>query len=430
MQLVAVGIGGAGGRVAAALQRDSAERRTSYVTGACVLDTDTAAIEQLETIPEENRHPFGLEETAGAGTEGNRTAGVAAADANRLAVRRAIDSLTTSAVDAILLVAGVAGGTGSGATPPIAQALGEVYDRPIYTVGVLPAEATPAAASNTLRALRALDSVVDGQLLFDTNEWQTTGTPLDSQRDRLNTELATRIGELCAAGETVATQPVGQTVVDASDIIATLSGSEAGCITLGYASRAPSPSESESQPSLTDRIRNFVRGSQADDIDALTAIHTIETTVREATRGRLTIDCERNAASRGLVVFAGPSGWLHKEAIDAQRAWLQDELACRELRSGDAPCRGLSARPHFTVGCRPPAGRAGPVHKSSRRLHRLRDLVSTHHIRRHRVRVRSSALAPSRRVNSTPRESSACRRQPHRNGDLLQYTHNRRIGVE
>jgi cell division GTPase FtsZ len=294
-------------------------------------------MEQLETIPEENRHSFGLKETAGTGTGGDRTAGIAAADANRLAVRRAIDPLITSTVDAILLVAGVAGGTGSGATPHIAQALAEVYNRPIYTVDVLPAEPTPKAASNTIRALQALESVVDGQFLFDTNEWQTTDTPLDSERDRLNTELASIIGELCAAGETGATQTVGQTVVDASDIIATLSGSESGFITLGYAARELSPLKSESAPSFTDRIRNFVRGDQDDDIDELTAINTIETTVREATRGRLTIDCERNSASRGLVVFGGPPEWLHREAIDTQRAWLQDELACRELRSGDAP---------------------------------------------------------------------------------------------
>lgn len=339
MQLVAVGIGGAGGRVVAALQQDSAERRTSYVTGACVLDTDTVALDQLETVPEENRQPFGLEETDGSGTDGDRTAGIAAAEANRLAVRRAIDPLVTSTVDAILLVAGVAGGTGSGATPHIANALTDVYDHPIYTVGVLPAEVTPETARNTLRALRALESVVDGQLLFDTQAWQSTNTPLSQERDHLNAELATRIGALCAAGETTATQSVGQTVVDASDTIATLSGPDTGYITLGYAAREVSTSTAASAQSLTDRLRELVGGSTDPEVDELTAINAIETTVREATRGRLTLDCERGSASHGLVVFIGPPEWLHRDAIGNQRAWLQDELACRELRSGDTPRR-------------------------------------------------------------------------------------------
>lgn len=337
MQLAAVGVGGAGGRVVEALQHDSAGRQSPYVTGACVLDTDTATIEQAETVPEEHRHAFGLEETDGSGTEGDRTAGIAAAEANRVAVRRAIDPLVTSTVDAILLVAGVAGGTGSGATPHIANALTDVYDYPIYTVGVLPAEATPETAQNTLRALQALESVVDGQLLFDTQAWQTTGTPLNQERDHLNAELATRIGALCAAGETTATQSVGQTVVDASDIIATLSGPDTGYITLGHAAREVSTSTAASTQSLTDRFRDLVGGSTDPEVDELTAINTIETTVREATRGRLTVDCERSSASHGLVVFVGPPEWLHREAIGNQRAWLQEELACRRLRSGDAP---------------------------------------------------------------------------------------------
>lgn len=234
MQLAVAGIGGAGARVAAALQRDSIDRHSSYVTGVAALDTDTEALEQLQAIPSDHRHTFGVDETNGTGTAGDRTAGIAAAETNRISIRRVIDPLITSTVDAILLVAGLAGGTGSGATPHIAQSL-------------------------------------------------------------------------------------------------------AGFVTLGYAARDPSPSNPEPSRSLTTRIRELLGGSEDTDVDELTAINTIETTVREATRGRLTVNCERNSTDQGLVVFTGPPHWLHRDAIATQRAWLQDELACQQIRSGDAP---------------------------------------------------------------------------------------------
>lgn len=337
MQLAVIGIGGAGARVAAALQRDSANRHGSYVTGVAAFDTDTEALEQLQAIPSDHRHPFGLDETNGTGTAGDRTAGIAAAEPDRTAIRRATDPVITSTADAVLLTAGLAGGTGSGATPHIAQALAEIYDRPIYPAGVLPAETSPAAARNTLRALRALESVVDARVLFDTNLWHTTDTPLIRERTQLNTAFATRLGVLCTAGDTGSGHPAGQTIVDASDIIATLSGPDAGFVTLGYAARDPSPSDPDSSQSLTTRIRDLLRGSETTDVDELTAINTIETAVREATRGRLTAACKRHTTDQGLVVFAGPPDWLHRDTIATQRAWLQDELACRQLRSGDVP---------------------------------------------------------------------------------------------
>ena len=340
MQLAVVGVGGAGARVAAALQRDSTRRHGSYVTEVSVLDTDREAVEQLQDISSDRRHTFGLDETDGTGTAGDRTTGARAAETDEVAIRRAIDPAITSTVDAILLVAGLAGGTGSGATPHIARSLAEVYDRPIYAVGVLPAEATPTAARNTVHALRALESVVGAQLLFDTHQWHTHDTPLASERTRLNTEFATMLGALCTAGETGPGQPIGQTTVDTSDIVATLSGPETGIVALGHAARELSPSDAESSQSLTARIRDIVGLGTDTDVDELTAINTIETTVREATRGRLTVDCERSATDQGLVVFSGPPQWLHRDAIATQRAWLQDELACQQIRSGDAPRQG------------------------------------------------------------------------------------------
>lgn len=346
MQLAVVGVGGAGVRVAAALQRDSTDRHRSYVTGVAALDTDTATLNRLQVIPSDHRHAFGLNETNGTGAAGDGKAGIVAAETDRTEIRRAIDPLITSTVDAVLLVAGLAGGTGSGATPHIAHSLVEIYDRPVYAVGILPANATPTAAQNTLRALRALESIVDGRILFDTHQWHTRDTRLARERPRINAEFATKLGALCTAGEAGSGQSVGQRVVDTSDIIATLSGPETGFIALGYAARDPSSSDRERLRSFITRIRDFITDNKAPDIGELTAINTIETTVREATRGRLTVECERNSTDQGLVVFTGPPDWLHTGAIATQRAWLQDELACQQIRTGDAP---QQKRPEIAV---------------------------------------------------------------------------------
>ena len=66
MQLAVVGVGGAGARVAAALQRDSARRHGSDVTEVSVLDTDREAVEQRQDISSDRRHTFGLDKDTSA----------------------------------------------------------------------------------------------------------------------------------------------------------------------------------------------------------------------------------------------------------------------------------------------------------------------------------------------------------------------------
>ncbi|WP_225307898.1 hypothetical protein [Haloarcula sp. CBA1129] len=189
MRVAAVGIGGAGGRIVERLWQDNKRRDTTYLGAACAIDTDTEALDELDALPDDRRYTFGLSETNGTGTNGDRTTGTAAIEDERLEVRRALDQLVTSDIDAILLVAGLAGGTGSGTTAHIAAALREIYTIPVYCLSVLPAGRDNGAATNTLQALRALEATVDGQILFDNDVWlgsgQTgRGSHRDAERDR------------------------------------------------------------------------------------------------------------------------------------------------------------------------------------------------------------------------------------------------------
>ncbi|AUG49337.1 cell division protein [Haloarcula taiwanensis] len=335
MRVAAVGIGGAGGRIVERLWQDNERREGPYLGAACALDTDTEALGELDGLPSDRRHAFGLSETTGTGTNGDRASGIAAIEDERLEIRRAIDELITSDIDAIVLVAGLAGGTGSGATAHVAHALREVYSLPLYCLAVLPAGRDDDAAANTMQALQALESPVDGQILFDNEAWLGSGQTVDETSETLNETVVARLGALFAAGEATASDTVGQSVVDASEIINTLSDS--GFTTLGYASQDLQADSGDGDGTVIGQLKNRFLGDNSDDVDEIEAYNAVETTLRRAVRGKLTIQCEVASADKALAVFAGPPAWLLREAVTDGRRWLTEELQSPEVRSGDMP---------------------------------------------------------------------------------------------
>lgn len=335
MRVAAVGVGGAGGRIIEQLWRDNRHRDTPYLGAACAIDTDTHALSQLTALPEDQRHSFGLFETDGTGTNVDRTSAIAAIEDERLEVRRAIDSVLTSDIDALVLVAGLAGGTGGGATAYIADALKEVYTIPVYCLSVLPAQQGEEGAVNTIHALRALKTAVDTQILFDNKTWLGSGQTVDEAAKSLNETVVTRLGALFAAGETADSDSVGQSVVDASEIITTLSGSDFA--TLGYASQELEPDEATGDGTIIDRLRSQLFSGDADDINEIEAYDAVETTLRRAVRGKLTAECTLASTDSALTVFAGPPRWLLRDAVTDGQQWLADELQSPEIRSGDMP---------------------------------------------------------------------------------------------
>jgi cell division GTPase FtsZ len=77
--------------------------------------------------------------------------------------------------------------------------------------------------------------------------------------------------------------------------------------------------------------------TKAVDLDETTAIKAIETTVRRAVNGKLTVDVDRGAVQRGLLVTGGPPEWLNRRAIADARSWLAQETGSVEIRGGDIP---------------------------------------------------------------------------------------------
>lgn len=333
MKVTAIGVGGAGCRVVDALWRDDDSRKSSYLTTARVLDTDTESLDQLESVPESVRIPFGSIETGGTGTDGDRAAGTAAVNGEMTELRRTIDDAITSAVEAVVVVASLGGGTGSGATPHLIKRLTDLYELPVYAVPILPAKSEDAVIErNANDGLRSLRDVATGQLLFDNEAWKPSGHSAVESGDRLNAALAERLGALFAAGEPNSPDTVPESVVDASEIINTLAGGQFS--TIGYGSQQVREPESGLRSWVESLLGN---GNNHEDVDSIESIKAVDTTVRQAALGKLTLECDLASVSRGLLIIAGPPNWLNRQAIADSRGWLSRETEAVQLRGGDVP---------------------------------------------------------------------------------------------
>jgi cell division GTPase FtsZ len=335
MQLIVCGLGGAGSRIADSLVEADRRSRRSCLVSTVVLDTDQQSLAQLEEIPEDHRHLYGVHGSSGRGFSGHRNRGAEAADEELTELFRAVDDQLTSQADGVVLCAGLAGATGATLFPKLADKLRSVYGLPIYGLGVLPDTESDEEVDQARResnagvAVDAVRAATDSLLLFDNALWtKTAETDTEpAAQTRLNELLATRVIALFGAGEADQNEMVAESVVDASELINTF-GTE-GIATIGYATQAiERPTESRFGFGL------FMKETE---LDETTAIKAIETTVRRAVRGKLTVDVDRGSTERGLLVMGGPPEWLNRRAISDARSWLAQETGSVEIRGGDIP---------------------------------------------------------------------------------------------
>src|SRR3972149_6494661 len=158
MKLVVVGLGQCGGRIADEFARLNPRARgrrgMTIVTGCFAVNTDAADLSGLSAISNDHRHRIliGSRKTGGHGVGKINEVGaeVAREDADKV-----IDAIRTTKkffdTDAFLLIAGTAGGTGSGAISVLTQHLKERYiDKPIWNLLVLPFEHEESTEERTV----------------------------------------------------------------------------------------------------------------------------------------------------------------------------------------------------------------------------------------------------------------------------------------
>ena len=305
MKVALIGVGQAGGKVAERLTEFDAEMEFNAVQGALAINSATPDFHSLEYV---ETHLIGADRVNGHGVGGDNELGAEIMQSDVQEVLGALDGHVTSRAEAIVVVAGLGGGTGSGGVPVLAHHLKQVYDVPIYVLGILPGRNEGSLyQANAGRSLKTVVREADATLLVDNDAWVSQGESVESGFATINDQIARRFGLLFASGEAV--EGVGESVVDSSEVINTLRGG--GIASLGYAS-APASEDS------TQNIRSVMSVSRQ---ALLTGTSLPEARLGEA----------------ALLVIAGRPESIPRKGVERARRWLEDETQSMQVRGGDFP---------------------------------------------------------------------------------------------
>lgn len=350
MQLEVIGVGGAGCRIADSIRAAEPADR-SFLTDVFAFDTDESDLNGT-VVPESHRFRYGRDDVEG-GLEGDLDRGLTIGREYADDLLERVDQGAPEDADAFLVAIGLGGATGGGTAPALVAALQRRYDAPVYVLATLPADrefdaATdapetgrrasdptavgapapprPNAAANAVTTLERLDGLANAIIAFDNEPWLSPGERLADGRDRCNRELATRVAAVFGSGGD-SSGPVAQSVVDTNDV-RRIVGDQSAVVALGYGDQAVETSGSRFGLGLL---------SSEPDVETGEAVSAVETVVRKAIRGKLTLDCDPETAERGLLIVGGPPAWLNRRAIAEGRQTLESAVGDSSVLGGDAP---------------------------------------------------------------------------------------------
>jgi len=330
MKVALVGFGNAGGKVADELLRYQKQTGRSLFQYVLAVNSARSDLARLEQIPDDDQILIGQtdERVKGHGVGSDPELGAEVTRRDRQELERALDDVPVYQVDAFLVVAGLGGGTGSGGAPVLAERLREMYDEPVYGLGVLPSKDEGGRASfNAARSLQSFVDATTNLLLFDNDAWRGYQDSVGDGYARTNRELATRIGALLSAGNLDGTE-VSENVMDASDIRRTLD--TGGVSTIAYAEEQLEHETQKSQ-GLLAKFRGNGSNLEVDTAKKVSGV------VRKAVQSRLTCPASVDSAERSLVVVSGPPAELSRKGLESARRWLEAQTDSIEVLAGDDP---------------------------------------------------------------------------------------------
>ncbi len=330
MKLVVIGFGQCGSRVADEFARMNKKARShrgaEIVPGVFAVNTDAADLSGLGTIKSDYQHRIliGGRKTGGHGVGKINELGaeVAREDADKV-----VDALRSTKrfyeTDGFLLIAGAAGGTGSGAIPIMAQHIKERYtDKPVYALVVLPfeheEENEERTIYNTAVCLKSISSVADAVILVDNQRYVRKDFSLKNNLSQINAMIVEPFYDLLCAGEEKKAKYVGAKTLDAGDIIQTL----LGWTVLGYGQtqlkrfRFPLVSKN-----FRDKSTETHKGIQAMD-EAISELST---------------RCNAKDAGRALYLISAPANDMNMDLVKELGDWLKDLAPNAIIRNGDYP---------------------------------------------------------------------------------------------
>jgi len=236
LKLLVIGCGQCGGRVAdefARRERRAREQRgLSIVTDAIAVNTDIADLSGLTFIKSDQQHRIllGSRKSGGHGVGKINEIGAEIAKEEGDRVLESIENAQQRArADAFLLIAGAAGGTGSGSIAELTQQVkGRHSSKPVYTLIVLPFRYEELTEERVIynvgTCLKSVYLVAYAVFLVDNQRYIADGESIKSNLTRINRRVVGPFYNLLCAGEEKEPRHIGSRVVDAGDINQTLSG--------------------------------------------------------------------------------------------------------------------------------------------------------------------------------------------------------------
>lgn len=329
MKLGTIGVGNAGSKIVDAMIEFEQDTGRDVCRHALVVNTARVDLARPHHVPEGRRLLLGDTDmrSKGHGAGGSVDIGAEIAKRDIDEIRTAFDNVEIHEVDAILVAAGLGGGTGAGAGPVVLEELQGMYDEPVYVLGVLPGGSEGGRpALNAARSLQSFVNNSDNFIGFDNDAWRAHDTSVEDAYERMNRELATRVVTLFGAGE-VGDATIAENAMDSSDIIRTLDAD--GISSIGYA-------DTEVDAPVDRGVLSRFRGA-GEDRDASMNAGRLFGLVRRATKSRLTLSGEISSTDRGLVVISGPPTAFSRKGLESAREWLEEEVDTVEVLAGDDP---------------------------------------------------------------------------------------------
>ena len=331
MKLLVIGCGQCGGRIAdefARLNRIARiQRSIDGITNVLAVNTDIADLSGLLYIKSDYKHRIliGAKKTSGHGVGKINEIG---ADIAREDGDKVIESIRTtkqfSETDAFLVIAGAAGGTGSGAISVLTQQLKERHmEKPVYNLIVLPfrheERTEERSIYNTGTCLKSAYLAADAIFLVDNQRYVRKNISIKNNLAKINYLAVKPFYNLLCAGEETNPKYIGSRVLDAGDIIQTL----AGWSVIGYG-KAPVPRVRlpfDNKLNFREKNIESQRGVQAMD-EAM---------------GELSLRCNPNDAKRALYLLTAPHEAMNMDLINGLSDSLKNMATEAIIRTGDYP---------------------------------------------------------------------------------------------
>ncbi len=332
MKLTVIGFGQCGGRISDEFARLNSRARglrgIDIITGSFAVNTDIADLSGLHTIKSnyQNRILIGSRKTNGHGVGKINELGadIAREDADKvIETIRSARSFTET--DAFLLIAGAAGGTGSGAISVMTQQIKERYvDKPVYNLIILPFEHEEQTEDRTVynvaTCLKSSFLVADAIFLVDNQRYVRKDAPINSNMNRINSMIAQPFFNLLCTGEEKKPRFIGAKLLDAGDIIQTL----VGWTTLGWGR------------SETSLFKSLMPGGGHDFRRKATETQRGIQALDQAISG-LSIKCNPLDSKRALYLVSAPAREINVDLIKELGTYIKNIAPEAVIRSGDYP---------------------------------------------------------------------------------------------